>query len=176
MPSLIPEEDLQRAREKYAREHPAPPTHAEILCRVAREDLSLTVAQLADAAERSRSWVRRTLKQNGIVLIKPPKKRRIRVKCGALCAACGHPLGGRLAMNMRQQTHCIGNIRHLHWSNPNSYVCDKRHCLSFNYDAEGKPVACECPDFVAPAEVQTQMELRTEVETDNGNVCLPAAE
>jgi transposase len=71
MKTVIPEEELQVLRERYRREHP---TIAEILCQVAREDPSLTIAELAVAAERSLSWVRKTLKQAGIVLNKPVRQ------------------------------------------------------------------------------------------------------
>jgi hypothetical protein len=160
---LFPEEEIAEMKRKWAAEHPEPPkppTHAEILCRIAREDPTLTVATLADAAERSPAWVRRVLRQNGIVLIKPQKKRRLRIKASTPCAACGHPRGGKLAMSMRQQTHCVSGIRHGHWSNENSYVCTTRHCLSFNYDAEGKPVACPCDDFVLTQPEQTKGDVK----------------
>jgi hypothetical protein len=153
MGSLFTPEEIAEMRAKWAAEHPEPPkppTHAERLCALARANLNAKVKDLAFAAERSPAWVRRTLKQAGITLIKPPKKRRLRIKASTPCAACGHPLGGKLAISMRQQTHCTGNVRHGHWSNENSYICDKKHCVSFNYDAEGKPVACPCDDFVAP--------------------------
>lgn len=150
MATLISKKTIKALHEKYEREHPAPETPAEALCRVARANLDAKVKDLAFAAERSPAWVCRVLKQNGIVLIKPPRKRRMKIKASTLCAACGHPRGGNLAISMREQSHCIGGIRHGHWSNPNSYVCTMRHCLSFNYDAEGKPVACACADFAAP--------------------------
>jgi hypothetical protein len=160
---LFSEEKIEQMKRAWASEHPEPPkppTHAERLCALARANLDAKVKDLAFAAERSPGWVRRTLKQAGIVLIKPPKKSRLKLKASASCSACGHPLGGKLAMSMRQQTHCIGGIRHGHWSNPSSYVCDKRHCLSFDFDAEGKPVACECSDFVAPQQEQTERDVK----------------
>jgi len=171
--SLIPEEDLQRAREKYLRENPVPPTHAEILCRIAREDPTLTVAQLADAAERSRSWVRKVLRQNGIVLIKPAKKHRVKIKASTLCGMCGHPRGGARAITFGLPSHCVPGTQHGHWSNPATYICDKRHCRAFNL-VDGKAIPCGCPDFVPPqprkrgkkkaAETQTEIELVTEEE------------
>jgi hypothetical protein len=88
MGSLIPEAELQAARERYLREHPVPPSRAEILCEVAREDPSLTVAELASAADRSPAWVRRILKQAGIVLNKPVGQRRSRGNQSAKCADC----------------------------------------------------------------------------------------
>jgi hypothetical protein len=64
--SLIPEEDLMRARVLYLRSRPK--TKVEILCEVAREDPSLTIAESATGAERPTAWVRRTLKNAGIEL------------------------------------------------------------------------------------------------------------
>jgi hypothetical protein len=153
MGSLYSDEEIERMRARYAAEHPEPPkppTHAERLCAFARANLNAKVRDLAFATERSPAWVRRVLKQNGITLIKPPKRQRLRIKASTPCAACGHVKGGRRAISMREQSHCVGNVRHLHWSNPASYVCTTRHCLSFDYDAEGKPVACICSDFVLP--------------------------
>jgi hypothetical protein len=150
---LYSEEKIEQMKRDWAAEHPEPPkppTHAERLCALARANLTAKVKDLAFAAERSPAWVSRTLKNAGIVLIKPPKKHRLRIKSSTPCAACGHVKGGRRAISMREQTHCVGGIRHLHWSNPASYVCTTRHCLSFDYDAEGKPVACVCDDFVLP--------------------------
>ncbi len=78
--SLIPVEDLIRAHERYLREQERlraesqttrPKTKAEILCEIAREDPTVTVAELAEAAERSASWVRKTLRQAGIAPAKP---------------------------------------------------------------------------------------------------------
>jgi hypothetical protein len=77
MAYLIPESRIQALREKYEREHPTPPTHAERLCALARENLNASVKDLAHAAERSPAWVRRILRQNGITLIKPVKKRHV---------------------------------------------------------------------------------------------------
>ncbi len=158
MGSLFTAEKIEAMREKYEREHPAPETPAEALCRVARANLDAKVKDLAFAAERSPAWARRVLRQAGIVLIKPPKKRRLKLKASTPCSACGHPRGGKLAISMRQQTHCTGNVRHLHWSNQNSYVCTTRHCMSFDFDNNGQPVACVCPDFVPPLPEQVEGE------------------
>jgi hypothetical protein len=148
MSFLIPEEEIRTLQEKYEREHRTP---AQILVRVARdpEFAGATVAELATAAERSQSWVRRTLKAAGIVPVKPPRRQRLRIKAGTLCAMCGHPRGGVKAITLRLASHCIPGTQHGHWSNPATYVCDKRHCLSFNF-VDGKAVPCGCPDFVPP--------------------------
>jgi hypothetical protein len=149
MATLIPEAELQRACEKYEREHPVPPTHAERLCELARANLDAKVKDLAFAADRSPGWVRRILRLNGIVLLKPAKKRRVKVKSNTLCGMCGHPRGGPRARGLGLPSHCTPGTTHGHWSNPAAYVCDKRHCLAFNF-VDGKQVACGCPDFVAP--------------------------
>jgi hypothetical protein len=156
---LFSEEKIEQMKRDWEAQHPEPPrppTHAERLCALARANLSAKVRDLAFAAERSPSWVRRTLKNAGVVLIKPQKKSRLRIKASTPCAACGHPRGGKLATSRREQTHCVGGVRHLHWSNPASYVCTTRHCMSFNYDTNGQPVACECPDFVLPQPEQPE--------------------
>jgi hypothetical protein len=77
--TLIPAEELQASRKRYLREHPEDRAEirrenarrAKVLIEVATEDPSLTVAQLADYAERKPAWVRRTLKTAGIALEKP---------------------------------------------------------------------------------------------------------
>jgi predicted HTH transcriptional regulator len=80
MDDLIPTEDLARAHERYLheqervraeRQRTRPKTRAEILCEIVREDPTVTIAELAEAADRSASWVRRTLRQAGIVLARP---------------------------------------------------------------------------------------------------------
>jgi hypothetical protein len=73
MSDLIPPAELQLAHEKYEQEHPVPETKAEILVRICRSDPTYTVAELAEAAERSTSWVRRILKQAGIIPAKAPR-------------------------------------------------------------------------------------------------------
>jgi hypothetical protein len=62
--NLFEPEDLIRSQERYMQQHAKPKTktRAEILCEIATEDPTVTVAELATAAERSQSWVRRTLK------------------------------------------------------------------------------------------------------------------
>ncbi len=156
---LYSDEKIAQMKAEWAADHPEPPkppTHAERLCELARANPNAKVKDLAFAAERSTGWVRKILRQNNITLVKPPKKPRLRIKASTLCHACGHPKGGRRALSQREQSHCLGHVRHLHWSNPNSYVCTTRHCLSFNYDDNGQPVACECPDFVVPQPEQTE--------------------
>lgn len=157
---LYSDEEIADMKRKWAAEHPTPEAPAEALCRVARANLDMKIKDLALASEKSCSWVRHVLRQNNIVLVKPPKKRRLRIKASTPCAACGHPLGGKLAISRREQTHCIGNVRHGHWSNPNSYICTTRHCMSFDYDAEGKPVPCPCDDFVLPQTEQTKGDMK----------------
>ncbi len=73
---LIPPEDLRAANERYLQEQAAhvpkaKDRRAEILLEVVREDPNAyTVAQLAEAAERSPSWVRKHLRAAGITLAK----------------------------------------------------------------------------------------------------------
>jgi hypothetical protein len=76
--NLFEPEDLARAHahylEKQAEQEQARPktkTRAEILCEIATEDPTVTVAELATAAERSPTWVRKHLRAAGIVLVKP---------------------------------------------------------------------------------------------------------
>ena len=57
---LIPEADLIRARQEYEREHPTP---AQVLVRTAQENPGMTVAELALTLSRSRSWVRKILRE-----------------------------------------------------------------------------------------------------------------
>lgn len=68
-------------------QQPRPKTKAEkcesdrrVLLEVATEDPTLTVAELAEAAERSPSWVRRHLKQAGITLVKPVRRKKAEVQ------------------------------------------------------------------------------------------------
>ena len=82
--NLFEPEDLERAHahylEKQAEHEQARPktkTRAEILCEIATEDPTITVTELAAAAERSKSWVRRTLKAAGIVLAKPVRRKGV---------------------------------------------------------------------------------------------------
>jgi hypothetical protein len=74
--SLFPREDLERAHALYEAERQSKrvKTKAEILIEIAREDPTCTVAELADAAERSPSWVRKHLQVAGIVLAKPVRQ------------------------------------------------------------------------------------------------------
>jgi transposase len=69
--TLIPHEDLARAHAHYLAQHAPqtrPKTKTEILLEVVREFPDATVAELAEAAERSPSWVRKHLRAAGIVL------------------------------------------------------------------------------------------------------------
>jgi hypothetical protein len=70
--NLFEPEDLIRSHERYMQQRASPKTktRAEILCEIATEDPTVTVAELATAAERSQSWVRTTLRKAGIVLAK----------------------------------------------------------------------------------------------------------
>jgi hypothetical protein len=74
--TLIPHEDLARAHAVYLAQQTRPKTRADILIEIVREDSTCTVAELATAAERSPSWVRRTLKKAGIVLVKPTRQKK----------------------------------------------------------------------------------------------------
>jgi hypothetical protein len=137
MATLIPEETIEALREKYEREHPAPETPAEALCRVARANPDASLADLSFAAERSEAWVRKTLKAAGIVLVKPQRQRRMKVKPSTTCAHCGHPRGSDRARSFHRPAHCVTGTRHGHWSNPAAYNCTAAHCL-----------VCDCPEFV----------------------------
>jgi hypothetical protein len=76
MPLFEPEE-LAQMHADYLRTQPPPTkTHAEILIEVCREDPTLTVAELVEASGHSATWVRRTLKKAGIVLVKAPRQSR----------------------------------------------------------------------------------------------------
>jgi hypothetical protein len=74
MGGLIPQAELERNRQKYLSEQAQleaecqsqrPKTRAEILVEIAREDPTLTIAELSMASDRSVSWVRRALKAAG---------------------------------------------------------------------------------------------------------------
>jgi hypothetical protein len=73
MVSLIPEADLQRSREKYFAEHPTP---AQLLVRTAKANPDATTAELALIVSHSRSWVRRTLKANGMQAARVRKEKK----------------------------------------------------------------------------------------------------
>lgn len=74
--TLFPPEDLERAHDRYLQEQEQarPKTKAEILCEIATEDPTCTVTELAEAAERSKSWVRKHLRAAGITLAKPVRQ------------------------------------------------------------------------------------------------------
>lgn len=73
---------IQCAREECLREqeqaHPHVKTKAEILLEVVRDFPDATVNELAEAAERSTSWVRRTLKNAGVTLAKPVRQKGVK--------------------------------------------------------------------------------------------------
>jgi hypothetical protein len=132
--SLISDRDLQRARERYLQSHPEPPRavrqsendrRAKILVEIVREDASLSVAVLADAAERSPAWVRLVLQKNGIVA---PEAARI--KTSRNCSRCGHT----------RKRHCAGvQVPKLHKQKRGYSICPGvRHCA-----VEG----CSCSEF-----------------------------
>jgi hypothetical protein len=79
--TLIPHEDLARAHARYLEQQegarPRTKTRTEILLEVVREFPDVTVAELAEAAERSKSWVRRMLKTAGVVLAKPVRQKKV---------------------------------------------------------------------------------------------------
>ena len=84
MGSLIPEKDLEAARQKYVAEEAAkraslPPvkTRGEILVEVYREDPTLSIAELAEASSRSERWVRKTLREAGLAIPRAPRRRRV---------------------------------------------------------------------------------------------------
>jgi hypothetical protein len=83
--ALFTPQQLEAARAKYEQEQSRvraehqsqqPRTHAEILVEIVREDPALTVAELAEAAGRSYSWVRRTLKAAGLKAATPCRRRQ----------------------------------------------------------------------------------------------------
>jgi hypothetical protein len=76
--SLIPESELVAAHARYMATLAVPKAKdhkAEILIEVVREDPSLTVAQLAVAAEHSPSWVRRHLRAAGLLAPATPRNK-----------------------------------------------------------------------------------------------------
>jgi hypothetical protein len=78
--TLIPHEDLARSHANYMQKQaeqaqPRPKTRADILIEIVREDSTCTVAELAEAAERSPSWVRKHLRTAGIALVKPTRRK-----------------------------------------------------------------------------------------------------
>jgi transposase len=75
--NLFPPEDLERAHDRYLheQEQTRPKTKAEILCEIATEDPTCTVAELAEAADHSKSWVRKHLRAAGITLVKPVREK-----------------------------------------------------------------------------------------------------
>jgi len=79
--TLIPRQDLLAAKRRYLAEQAEPKTKtkAEILIEVVHDYPDATVAVLAEAAERSPSWVRRTLKAAGVTLAKPVRQKRLPV-------------------------------------------------------------------------------------------------
>lgn len=75
--TLIPREALLRAHENYLQEQAAQagPTidKAKVLIEVVRENPALTITQLVEASGMSASWVRKNLRQGGLL---PPAKPR----------------------------------------------------------------------------------------------------
>jgi hypothetical protein len=75
--NLFEPEELARAHARYMQEHaPQTKTKAECLLEAVADFPDATVQELAKAAERSPSWVRRTLKAAGIVLVKPTRRKK----------------------------------------------------------------------------------------------------
>ena len=74
--NLFEPTELESARAQYLQQHaPQTKTRAEILCDIATEDPTCTIAELATAAERSKSWVRKHLRAAGIVRVKPVRRK-----------------------------------------------------------------------------------------------------
>jgi hypothetical protein len=144
--SLIPEEQLRAAQEKYSQVHPEPPRpraaptnpvtravrqveddyKAKVLVEEARKDSSVTVQEFAEASERRPAWVRRVLRANGIVAPEATK-----IKSPRNCLRCGHT----------RKRHCDGvRVPRLHRQKRGYSLCPGvRHCA-----IEG----CPCKDFV----------------------------
>ncbi len=76
--SLFSAEELSQMQEEYLakQEQARVKTKAEILLEVVAEFPDATVAELAEAAERSKTWVRRTLRAAGVTLTKPAHQNR----------------------------------------------------------------------------------------------------
>src|SRR5271169_1236568 len=138
MSSLIPDSDLQRVRMRYLQEHPAPARaawqsendrRAGILVEIAREDGTITVQELAEAAERQPMWVRRVLQKNGILA--PEAECTPTRRSKAVCQRCGHT----------KRRHCDGvQVPRLHRQKRGYSICrGVPHCA-----VEG----CPCVDFV----------------------------
>lgn len=68
-------EDLQLMLEKHVQARPK--AKAEILLEVVAEFPDATVAELATAAERSPSWVRKHLRAAGVTLTKPARREEV---------------------------------------------------------------------------------------------------
>jgi hypothetical protein len=164
MSSLFSQEELDQMHERYEREHPIPETKAEALCRVARANCDATVAELAEAAERSSSWVRRILKQAGIT---PAKALRLprsavakpRAKHANLSTPCARPGCAHSKSDhcwtQGKRRHGAGQFAH-HFSLRDGtesgwYQCVSNHCLTAPYNGEtGKIEPCMCPEYVDP--------------------------
>lgn len=78
--NLFEPEELEHAHAHYLTQHaPETKTRAEILLEVIREFPDATVAELATAAKRSPSWVRKHLRAAGIV-VKPTRQKKAEVR------------------------------------------------------------------------------------------------
>jgi hypothetical protein len=79
--ALFTPEQLEAAHEKYLQEQAErqkeqPKTRAEILLEVVADYPDATVAELAEAASRSVSWVRKVLRQAGVTVAKAPRHKK----------------------------------------------------------------------------------------------------
>jgi hypothetical protein len=90
--TLIPEADLIRAHQNYLDEEDH---KVKVLIEIATEDPTVTVAQLAAAAERSPSWVRKHLRASGIL---PPANAR-----GKTITAAGHQRTAQLKPRLEKK-------------------------------------------------------------------------
>jgi hypothetical protein len=80
MKFLFPESELQAAHDEYLAAqklaYPRVKSKSEILLEVVADFPDATVNELAEAAERSTSWVRKQLRAAGVALTKPPVRRK----------------------------------------------------------------------------------------------------
>ena len=72
---LIPESELEAARQKYEAEHPPAKSRAEILIELVKEIPDLTLVEMAEASSRSERWCRKVLKAAGIAVPKAPRRK-----------------------------------------------------------------------------------------------------
>jgi len=143
---LISDEELAHMRERAAQSE-GPKSKAQILVEVVKEEPTLTVRELAEAAERSQSWVRRMLRLAGITLVKPTRPKRQRITGRTLCV-CGHNYGTARS-RARNAGHCVPGSDHIDADNK-LYQCATRHCLGWDmrtFRQTGQMLPCPCENF-----------------------------